>query len=66
MVTRWTFSVLPSTPRGGPRARSVPDWAFIRARSVSSSEVPASLCGQPVLALIQPPRSRLWNFVTKA
>jgi Sigma-70, region 4 len=57
MVTRWTFSVqLTCTSRAGHSARSVRSWAFIEARSVSSSEVPASLCGQPALPLIQPPR----------
>jgi hypothetical protein len=49
------LSVQPTcTPRAGRCARLVLSWAFIGARSASSSRVPASLCVRAVLPLIRP------------
>jgi Subunit ChlI of Mg-chelatase len=66
-VSRWTLTVRPTcTPRVGPSARLVPSWAFIGARSGTSSSGLASPCVTVVLPLIPPPRSRSWSFVIKA
>jgi hypothetical protein len=66
-VSRWTLTVPQTcTPRAGPCARLVPNWAFIGAQSVNSLHKAGITMRRGAPPLIPPPQSRSLSSVTSA